>query len=215
MKRLSFLPWRTLALAAAALAVAAFPGLVGPLTLDRTAVLDGEVWRLWTGHLVHGSAQHLAWNVGALIGLGLLFERALGRHFTWLVCVGAVVVGGGILVLEPGVETYVGLSGVLNTIWVGGAAIAARGERGWMRTVYLFAVVAGLVKIVLEAWTGISIFTDPDALGGHPLILAHALGSLAGTLVLASEFPRSGDRCRRRGGVRYLRAPMTVGRSMK
>jgi rhomboid family GlyGly-CTERM serine protease len=171
-------------LAAAALAVAAMPGLAGLLTLDRTAVIDGEIWRLWTGHLVHGSAQHLAWNVVALIGLGLLFERALGRHFTWLVFVGGALVGVGVLALQPDLETYLGLSGVLNTIWVGGAAIAARGERGWMRRVYLAAVVAGLAKIVFEAWTGNSIFTDPDALGGQPIVLAHALGSLAGAAVL-------------------------------
>ena len=97
--------------------------------LDRAAVLDGEIWRLWTGHLVHGSPYHLAWDVAALVGLGLLFERALGRHFTRLVLVGGAFVGGGVLALQPGVETYLGLSGVLNTIWVGGAVLAARGER--------------------------------------------------------------------------------------
>lgn len=195
MKRLSFLPWRTLGLAAAALAVAAVPEVAGLLRLDRTAVFDGEIWRLWTGHLVHGSPQHLAWNVAALIGLGLLFERALGRRFAWLVLVGGALVGGGVLALQPNVETYLGLSGVLNAIWVGGAAIAARGERGWMRTVYLVAVVAGLAKIVFEAWTGISIFTNPDALGGQPLVLAHALGSLAGAAMLYSGTPRRSRAC--------------------
>jgi len=149
-------------------------------------VLGGEIWRLWTGHLVHGSTQHLAWNVAALVGLGLLFERALGRHLAWLLLVGGALVGGGLFVLQPDVETYLGLSGVLNTIWVGGAILAARGERGWMRVVYLAAVAAGLAKIVFEAWTGISIFTDPDALGGRPLVLAHALGSLAGCAILGS-----------------------------
>ena len=53
-----------------------------------------------------------------------------------------------------------------------------------MRAVYLTAVVAGLAKILFEGWTGISIFTDPDALGGRPLVLAHALGSLAGCVAL-------------------------------
>ena len=184
VKWLSSLPWRSLALAAAALAVAAAPESVGLLRLDRAAVLDGELWRLWTGHLVHGSAQHLAWNVGALVGLGFLFERALGSYVTGLVIVGGALVGGGVLVLQPEIDTYLGLSGVLNTIWVGGAVIAARGDRGFMRAVYFAAVVAGLAKILFEAWTGISIFTDPEALGGHPLVLAHALGSLAGCAVL-------------------------------
>jgi rhomboid family GlyGly-CTERM serine protease len=214
VKRLSFLPWRTLVLAAAALAVAAMPQVAGLLRLDRTAVFDGEIWRLWTGHLVHGSAQHLAWNVAALVGLGLLFERALGRHFTWLVFVGGALVGGGVLALQPDVETYLGLSGVLNTIWVGGAAIAARGERGSMRMVYLAAVVAGLAKIVFEAWTGNSIFTDPDALGGQPLVLAHALGSLAGFAIPGAEFRHPvalGPHRPGVPGVGYLRAPVSAG----
>ena len=189
MKWLSFMPWRSLALAAAALAVAAAPEIVGLLRLDQSAVLGGEIWRLWTGHLVHGSAQHLAWNVAALIGLGFLFERAIGRNFTALVLIGGAVVGAGVFVLQPEIDTYLGLSGVLNTIWVGGAVIAARGERGWMRAVYFVAVAAGLSKILFEAWTGLSIFTDPGALGGRPLVLAHALGSLAGCAILSLDGP--------------------------
>jgi rhomboid family GlyGly-CTERM serine protease len=169
------------------------PEAVGLLRLDRTAVLGGEIWRLWTGHLVHGSTQHLAWNVSALVGLGLLFERALGRHLAWLLLVGGALVGGGLFVLQPDIDTYLGLSGVLNTVWVGGAILAARGERGWMRAVYLAAVVAGLAKIVFEAWTGISIFTDPEALGGRPLVLAHALGSLAGCALLGFDKRRPPD----------------------
>jgi rhomboid family GlyGly-CTERM serine protease len=195
----SLLPWRSLALAAAALAIAAVPESAGLLRLDQSAVFGGEIWRLWTGHLVHGSTQHLAWNVAALVGLGFLFERALGRHFTWLMLVGGAVVGGGVFLLQPEIETYLGLSGVLNTIWVGGAVIAARGEHGWMRAVYLAAVVAGLAKILFESWTGISVFTDPDALGGQPLVLAHAVGSLAGCAILRSERPIRHDERSRNG----------------
>jgi rhomboid family GlyGly-CTERM serine protease len=186
VNRVASFPWRTLLLAAAALAVAAVPELAEPLRFVRSAIADGEVWRLWTGHLVHGSVQHLAWNVGALVALGVLFERALGRGFVWLVATGGALVGGGLYFLRPDVELYLGLSGVLNTLWVGGAVVAARGERGWMRGVYLLAVLAGLSKIAVEAVTGVSIFTNAAALGGQPLILAHVLGSLAGCAVLGA-----------------------------
>ena len=45
------------------------------LRYERSAILDGELWRLLTGHLVHGNAWHLALNVAGMGLVALLFGR--------------------------------------------------------------------------------------------------------------------------------------------
>ena len=51
------------------------PGTTAPLLYERAALLDGAWWRLWTGHWVHFSMSHLAWNVAVLLGAGAWLER--------------------------------------------------------------------------------------------------------------------------------------------
>ena len=54
-------------------------GMLPALRYERAAVLDGEVWRLATGHFVHADLRHLGWNVlGVLIVWGL-FARDYTR----------------------------------------------------------------------------------------------------------------------------------------
>jgi len=183
---LSRIPWRSLAVAAVALALAAIPGTSGLLLLERGRVFAGEAWRLATGHLIHLSAYHLTWDVAALVVLGLLFERELGRRWWGLLATSALVVSGGVLLLAPGLEIYSGLSGVLNGLWVGSALYLARvearrGERP-LQALYLACVIAAVAKIAVEAVGGVSLFTHPAELGGFPVPLAHALGALAGAL---------------------------------
>ena len=49
---------------------AAGPGEASWLILDRTAVGQGEVWRLLTGHLLHYTPRHLGWDLLAFLLLG-------------------------------------------------------------------------------------------------------------------------------------------------
>lgn len=191
------LPWRSLGLAVAAIAVFAAPGASTWLTADRSAVGAGELWRLWTGHLVHASFSHLCWNVSALVALGFLFERDLGRAFWKLIAFSCALIGAGSLVLQPALDSYIGLSGLLNSIWVGGALVCARRSRGVLRNAYLICVLAGLTKIAIEGFGGVAIFTDPSKLGGLPVPIAHALGCLGGWLSIggaSSRGPTPGDR---------------------
>lgn len=81
-------PWVTQALCLAnvlvyLLGVGGGDGLLewieGHLSQDRWAVWQGEYWRLITATFVHASVGHLALNMFALVGIGKLLERVLGR----------------------------------------------------------------------------------------------------------------------------------------
>lgn len=180
-------PWRSVALAAAALLVAAAPGGAAALAFRRDAVLAaGEWWRIWTAHLAHASTYHLVWTLLPLLALGWLWEPVLRGRYWAVVLLAATCIGFGVLLLEPQLASYVGLSGVLNAIWVAGALQAARAERAAGRAgaarIYLAFVAAGAAKIAVEALGGVPLFTDPATMGARPVPLAHALGALAGAV---------------------------------
>jgi membrane associated rhomboid family serine protease len=50
------------------------------LQLDKLAVADGELWRLWTVTLLHGSLIHLLFNMYALYISGPLVETLYGSR---------------------------------------------------------------------------------------------------------------------------------------
>ena len=78
--------WRLPAILASVLVLVhlAADGMLPALRYERAAVLDGEVWRLASGHVVHADLRHLGWNVlGVLIVWGLFARDYSSRQ--WLV----------------------------------------------------------------------------------------------------------------------------------
>ncbi len=77
---------------------------------DRAALAHGEYWRLLTGHLLHLGWGHLWPNLAALALIGALFDDVLDR-LAWLaIALGAALaIDGGLYLLDPQVDWYVGL----------------------------------------------------------------------------------------------------------
>lgn len=110
-------PWLTIALAGSA---AALYAALGPApeawVYDRAAIADGEWWRLFSGHWLHGDGGHLGWNLVALLLLSGLVESR-GRWLL-LACLllGSLVVDAVLGLAMPDLAYYCGLSGVLNAL---------------------------------------------------------------------------------------------------
>jgi rhomboid family GlyGly-CTERM serine protease len=145
---------------------------------DRTGLENGELWRLITGHLVHLGFGHLWPNLLALAVIGALFEDVL-KPREWLVAAlaCALAIDAGLYLLDPGVDWYVGLSGVLHGfVACGGLLLAAR------RDAIGAALVVGLgAKLVWEHWAGPVPFTAASV-GGPVIVAAHLYGAAAGAL---------------------------------
>lgn len=176
------LPWLTLGLAAliAGLYLAAGP-LPAALLYDRAAIGGGEIWRLATGHLVHGDAGHLGWNLAALLILGGLLETTpgLGRSGLLLALLaGTAAVSAALWWGMPGLDRYCGLSGVLNTVYV---LLLAGLLRQTGQHSLLLLLAANALKIAVEAAAGGALFSDPF---WPPVPAAHIAGFLAGLAVL-------------------------------
>ena len=70
------------------------------LEYDRAAILHGEVWRLVTGHFVHWSVGHLAWD---LLAFAILSAVCMRRRwlFAAVVLATAIVVSLFLLICCP------------------------------------------------------------------------------------------------------------------
>jgi rhomboid family GlyGly-CTERM serine protease len=136
------------------------------LRYERLAVLHGEYWRLITGHFVHGSTQHLLLNA---VGLGIvaaLFPREYSLRGWLLILAGSlVIIDLGFVLLEPQLDWYVGLSGVLH------GALAA-GAIGWWKH------ESRLLALAWEQWQGALPLS-----GDMPVVVdAHLYGAIGGAL---------------------------------
>lgn len=173
MKRL---PLFTFCACGAALLTWFFPGLVDRLVYDREAILGGEVWRLLTGHLVHFSPSHLVMDVAALALAGSLLElrTCVPRPILFLVAPG--VISLVLLLFEPAMARYGGLSGLATTTMVY-LALHMLADGLLARTLGLAALVGLAAKITLE-WNGSSpLFATmaDDSVVAAPL--SHAAGA--------------------------------------
>lgn len=152
---------------------------VAVLRYERLAVLQGEVWRLVTGHLVHADAAHFGWNVVGVLLVGVLFAREYSPA-QWLVvlCASVVAIDLGFLLLEPRLEWYVGFSGVLHG-WMAAGLVAwlhrSRDPLTWL-VVALF-----VAKLAWEHYAGALPFTA-ESLSLPVVHEAHTYGAIGGLL---------------------------------
>jgi rhomboid family GlyGly-CTERM serine protease len=94
--------------------------LVAQLSWEHGAILSGQWWRLWTGHLVHFGLQHALFDAIVLFAGASLLERELGprRLLRQLLLVAPLIALA--LLAVPGLDEYRGASGLAAT-----AALAA------------------------------------------------------------------------------------------
>lgn len=148
------------------------------LRYDRTAILDGQWWRLISGNLVHLGWPHLLLNLAGLILVWLLFRHTIStRNWIIVTTLSAVAVGGGLLMFDPALEWYVGLSGVLHGLFAAGlvAALCAGSRADWLLLILFGA------KLAWEQLVGTMPGTAELA-GGNVIVDAHLYGAIGGAV---------------------------------
>jgi len=182
----------TLGIAVAALAAYAWPRLADVWIYERPAILAGQVWRLWTGHLVHYSASHLLLDLAVFVAAGGWLEWILPRPARWFYLLAPPAISAALLVAEPALTRYAGLSGVATGVLVLLALVQWRRDAAapaWFWPAVL-ALVA--VKVAVEARGPTPLFArfDPDI---RVVPLAH-LGGIACAVIAYVALRWSGRR---------------------
>jgi len=176
-------PLLTLALLALITSVYVFVPGPESLAFNATAVSDGEVWRLFSGHFVHADGQHLVWNGFGLAVLAYLIERRSRGLLLGSLTAGILIVD--LLLLSPlsMLEQYCGLSGVLNTLLVTALALEWRHGGGWP---VLLVAGGSIAKLFWELSHGQALLTH---ISWPPFPAAHAAGMIGGfALLMIAKF---------------------------
>ena len=175
-------PWFTFILAALAIAFYFFAGAASTAwVFDRTAIADGQWWRLITGHLVHSDGEQVIGDVSALIVIGWMLERNHPLTFIYGIMAGTVAVNLWLWFGMPELERYCGLSGTLHAVLL--LLIASL----WRETRQpLVMVMAALIvgKVFLELWTNQALITE-TAWPSVPIV--HVAGLCGGVILLFAQ----------------------------
>ncbi|HLP06762.1 MAG TPA: rhombosortase [Opitutaceae bacterium] len=152
--------WATLLVAAAALMVAAFPQLTEALLYRRDELLAGQLWRLWTGHLVHFGWRHFLADAAVLLMAGLWLEQLAPRATRLLLALAPPAISALLFFADPRLAFYGGLSGIAVGLVVLLALVQLRRDQLAPRWLWpaVLALVAG--KVALEAFTNTPLVSD-------------------------------------------------------
>lgn len=98
--------------------IAFLPGAPTALVLNHADLAAGDWWRLWTGHWVHFSLSHLAWNLAVILVAGSWLERVRPGRLLRFTCLAAPLISAAVLTCEPHLAVYGGLSGLATGVGV-------------------------------------------------------------------------------------------------
>lgn len=148
------------------------------LRYERTSIFAGEVWRLFTAHFVHLGWVHLLMNLAALGLIWALAWRTL-RVSAWLVIslASMVSVSVGLMIFNPTLEWYVGLSGMLHGLFLAG--IMANLRSGYRLEIILLLALCG--KVAWEQFYG-PLPGSAEFAGGAVVVDAHLYGLVGGLI---------------------------------
>lgn len=165
--------------------------VINALRYDRAAILQGELWRLITGNLVHAPGNAVQWlgysfhgpwhlflnELGLFVLVLLCPERLSPAHWLRrLLCLG-IGMSLGLLCFAPQLAWYVGLSGVIHGLFVLGLLpLALRKD-----LVALGCLLYLLGKLGFEITMGAPV-SDEAAIGMPVALASHLWGSIAALL---------------------------------
>ena len=182
------MPVVTLAIALASGLVFCFPLINGWLLYNRPLILHGEIWRAWTGHIVHYSSSHFLWNLIIFLAAGCWLECIRPRSARWFYLACPLVISATLLIGEPTLERYAGLSGLASGVLIFLAFVQLsenNAEPTWF-WVAVFGLV--VVKVALETVTGAPLLVH-DFAGFRVVPLAHISGACSGVIAWAITRP--------------------------
>ena len=183
------LPFATLSLVIAALAIHCVPGSSERLQFDRAAIQHGEAWRWLSGHLTHFEGNHLTWDVGVLLLLGSAAERQNRQRFIRTILVSATAISAAVWWWQPQFQQYRGLSGIDSALFGLLAGALLRRRQLVSSIVASLALLAIGFKSALELATGSTVFAT--AASYAPVPLAHLVGLAIGLAMAFTGDKRS------------------------
>lgn len=169
------------------------PAIQSWCVLDRDALAAGEVWRLWTGHLAHLTASHLCVDALMFVLLAVALRRAGERALGRVLVVGGAALSASLLVGDPTLARYGGLSG-LNALLLGWLAVRwiQADERQRIIGVSMLCAAAGKFALDSAGFIQPMVALSTDV---EPCHLIHWLGLGWGIVLAKAPWNQSQRSC--------------------
>lgn len=180
-------PYLSLLLTTVALLIHFFHPIRAHLLYSRTALAEGELWRLLACHWVHLNTDHLVWSALTFFVLETFCEiMDRGRYITAL-GISTILTPIGIWLIMPNLQAYGGLSGLDCSFYALLIVLFIKREWqlqkwGWV-IFYALMLVLLPVKIIYEMTSGLTVFVNSIHSAMVPVPLAHLVGGGVGIAV--------------------------------
>ncbi|MBI1177380.1 rhombosortase [bacterium] len=173
-----FAPFTT-AIVIAAIVLATFPSANDWLIYDRRAIIQGEWWRLYTGHLVHISINHLLSDCCGFLIAGWILERQNKSSRAFVFVFAPLAISFSSILLAPEMIRYAGLSAwLLVPVVIVAIDLTSGNEKektfGWACLVIL------ATKLSIEILTQTSAIVPLNSNGEQIATAAHLSGVACG-----------------------------------
>ncbi|WP_171761249.1 rhombosortase [Vibrio sp. RE86] len=141
---------------------------------QRDNLLHGEIWRLFTGQVVHTNQAHLVGNIAVLIMLCHFYESILDG-IKLIALSFAIGVSISLSLFYTAIDTYLGFSGILHGlfVWCAIKEIHQGKVSGW---IILIAITG---KLLQDGIYGPAVSTS-ELIEARVAIEAHDAGALFG-----------------------------------
>ncbi len=176
------IPTAAITLIIAAALASLIPALSELLIYDRRAIVSGSVWRLLTAPLVHFSASHLFWDSLIVLITGWLIRIFRFKGFILLFILTALLPGLWLLLAQPNLHYYGGLSG-LGTAAVVYLAVKFADRYPEQKFIWIIILILVFGKIVIETISGGTVFSQIAQQNVRVLPSVHIIGAFCALLV--------------------------------
>lgn len=180
------LPFISLGLAALSLLLFSWNDAASFFQYDRSALADGELWRIFTSHFTHWSFDHFLWCIVTFIAIGYICEDISPIGYLATLVITSCFIPGIMWLMDTGMHMYRGLSGLASATFVFGALMMMRNAYQ-EKNMFSFSLAAlggvgYLVKILYEFFTGETLFVNSNGIF-TPVPQVHLVGGVVGLLV--------------------------------
>ncbi len=156
------------------------PAWTAALIYDRHALVAGQWWRLWTGHLVHYGWLHFTVDTGILLYLGRVITWPRPAVRGWALILMPPVISAAVYFFDPVMIHYAGLSALNLGLFIFHALQSWRRDRtDWLWPAVLLVCVAEIAIETLRGGSGggLIAFSDPSV---RIATTAHIAGGICG-----------------------------------
>jgi len=136
------------------------------LRYDRNLIIEGEIWRIITGHFTHLTWSHLLMNLaGFALVFGFFGNLISNGHWATFTFFSSIFISVILYLTSPELIWYVGLSGVLHGLLVLGGLYDFKVRR-WESILFLSII---FIKLLWEQLYG-ALPGSEETAGGPVLV---------------------------------------------